>query len=226
MGVIEWRNRVTGPNPGKRAKSDGDALSPKLARFDWWTSFPPLSWVRIQKGLPSTFTKLTDGVTFSELCKKLGSEIPVCQSIAVEYVLAKTVGTFLDESFASITTIVEGASDSRSLKLKELVQLKPAILIGVLKLDPVVRESSTRRTLSCAPLELVKYRYGNSVAPSLLRILSVWKLKPGDQSNHDVGDRVGTVMLKFGKPCSTSVRPGCWVLVPPRLNDMGPILVS
>src|ERR1700682_1006666 len=176
--------------------------------------------------LPSTFWNAIDGVTFSELCRKLGSEIPVCQSIAVEYVFAKTVGLFLDESFTSITTSVAGASDSRSLRLNELVQLKPPILMGVLKLELVFRWLPTRRPLSGSPLELVRTRYVNSVGASLLRILSVWKLKPGDHSSHDVGDRVGTVMLKLGKPCSTSDLPGCWVRVPPRLSDAGPILVS
>ena len=38
----------------------GDALSPKTGRFDWWTSFPPLNWVRTQNGPPSTFTNETD----------------------------------------------------------------------------------------------------------------------------------------------------------------------
>jgi hypothetical protein len=93
----------------------------------------------------------TDGVTLKELWRKLGRLIPVCQSSDVENVLAKRVGTFLDESFTSITTIVEGASFSRSLKLKELVHVKPAILIGVLKFELVFRESITRRTLSGAP---------------------------------------------------------------------------
>src|ERR1700730_684162 len=226
MGVREWRKRVTEPNPGRSAKSVGDALRLALRRFVCCTSFPPLNWLRIQKLLPSTFPNETDGVTFSELWRKLGSEIPVCQSIAVEYVLAKTVGFLLDESFTSITTRVAGALDSRSLKLNELVQLKPPILMGVLKLELLFRWSTMRRTLSGSPLELVMYRYVNSVGASLLRILSVWKLKPGDQSNHEVGDSVGTVMLKFGKPCSTSVRPGCCVRVPPRLSEAGPILVS
>ena len=42
-------------------------------------------------------------------------------------------------------------------------------------------------------------------------------MKPGDHSSHDAGERVGTVMLKFGKLCPTSARPGYCVREPPRL---------
>jgi hypothetical protein len=34
-GVMECRNRVTGPNPGKSANNVGDAATLIVARFDW-----------------------------------------------------------------------------------------------------------------------------------------------------------------------------------------------
>ena len=65
---------------------------------------------------------------------------------------------------------VESALSSRSVKLNELLQLKPPILIGVLKLDVVLRESFARRTLSRIPAALVMNLKGNSLAASLLMI--------------------------------------------------------
>src|SRR5688572_1660015 len=132
----------------------------------------------------------------------------VCQSSSVENVLAKTRGTFTDESFTSTTTIVAGASTSWSLRVNEFDQLKPPILRGVLKLELVFLVFRLRRTLSCPPLGFRKKRYVNSPAWSMLKRWSVWKFKPGVQSSHEARDNVGTVMLKFGKLCATSFRPG------------------
>jgi hypothetical protein len=39
---MEWRKRVTGPNPGNSANSVGDAEIPVWIRLDWWTNLPSL----------------------------------------------------------------------------------------------------------------------------------------------------------------------------------------
>src|SRR3954464_5167194 len=105
---MEWRKRLTGPNPGNRANRVGVALTPKMGRFDWGTQVPPFCSVRSQNPCPSTFAKDTEGVSLRELCTKLGSVMAVCQSSSVENVLANTLGVWIDESFTSRTGMVVG----------------------------------------------------------------------------------------------------------------------
>ena len=82
-GEIECLNRSIGPTPGSSANNVGDADSPYRMRFFCFANAPPENCERTMNGPGSTFSKLTDGVSFHELCNRLGKLMPVDQSSVV-----------------------------------------------------------------------------------------------------------------------------------------------
>src|SRR6478672_10049982 len=122
-----------GPKPGNNPKNVGDADSPQRGRFVCLTNPPPENSLRSMNACGSTFSKLTDGVSFHVDWKKLGRLMPVFQSTVVRKSLLYVMTCFFDESVGSYTVFVNGKSFRLSAYRNVFVHVNSPILSGVSK---------------------------------------------------------------------------------------------
>src|SRR5512135_2226017 len=90
IGEMLCRIRETGPKPGKKPNSVGEADIPNVRRFPCTTNAPSVWAFRTAKAPEVALVMPSVGVSFQLLRASRGRLIPVSQLISVENLLAST----------------------------------------------------------------------------------------------------------------------------------------
>src|SRR6185437_6004725 len=83
------RIRLSGPIPGKKANSVGDAVAPNRNRLPWRTKLPLVLRFRMANGPAVVFPMPTTGWSFHEPRNRTGRLMPVSQSTELSKLLRK-----------------------------------------------------------------------------------------------------------------------------------------